>query len=224
MSGFQVFNDGGTLQFDSEMPNFCFVGKGTLTSFDLSDPSAQSNWGVCNTSNVPSHDTVAYRCTTSPVYGGFIGQADRTDLYATVKGGTHTVEYFLFRRFTTAASVPTAGIEVYDVNGRLTFSSAYRPLAVIQKEAVTNGYAGMSEGRATLAGKKCAFIPYGSSYRQYRTNTNTGGDIGGSPFTGATPGFRAITNGFFLEEIVGNQVIDGNNYNGGVLVIDVTAL
>lgn len=118
-----------------------------------------------------------------------------------------------------------AGIEITDDQGRLTYSTGYRPLCIIAQHPVTNLYDGISEGRALPGGRTYAFMKYGTMIRSFRAPAgSSGGDIGDVAFNGSSAGCRSVTDGYYIEEIKGNCYADGVQANGGILAVDVTGI
>lgn len=223
--GFQCFNDQGTIQFDSELSNYALVSKGTIQTGDFSDPTYGGSWSLGYRDNLPAFDTVALSCTTSPVIPGVVGFDDKTDLYVNARGGSHLVTYYLFRLFNKLPKVGGAGIEIVDAQGRLTYSTGYRPLCIVAKHPVTNLYEGISEGRGLPGGRTYAFMKYGTLIRAFRPFSNMGGvDIGDVSFNGSSAGCRSVTDGYYIEEIKGNCYADGLQATGGILAVDVTGI
>lgn len=223
--GLQCFNDRGTIQFDSENSNYACVWKGTVTTGDISDPTYGGSWSIAYIDNLPAYDSVAYSCTTSPVVPGTIGFNDQTTIYLSAGGGSHVVTVYLFRQFSKLPSRGGFGIEVKNAAGQLTYSTAYRPLAVVAQHPVSNLYQGISEGRALPGGREFAFMSYGTMRRAFRTPAgSSGGDIGDVSFNASSAGCRTVNGGYVIEEIKGNGYADGLQCDGGVLAVDVTGI
>lgn len=226
MSGFQCFNDRGTIQLDSENSNFGCVWAGTITTGDISDPTYGGSWSIALADNLPTYDSYAVSCTSGAVVPGVVGFDDQNSILINAVGGSHQVKLYLFRQFIKLPrSAHGVGIEVVNAANQVTYSTAYRPLAIVAQHPVTNMYQGMSEGRGLPGGRVYAFMQYGTSRRAFRSLAgSSGGDIGDVSPNGAGIGCRTVNGGYVIEEIRGNCFSDGLQCSGGILAVDVTGV
>lgn len=229
--GFQTFNDSGNLQVDSSTYAYYCIGKGSFQCFYDGDPNAPENpqpearGGI----DVPAYDLVALQSYNSYVLpfnaiqdiSGIAGRDMVANPYLYSQTAAYTITgneyeprvfFWLFRSFKyTAPDAHGVGIETFNADGSLCYSSRYRPLMVAAHIDVNRDMENQTYG---LPGNRnYAFVQYGRS-------------IFGRPgpyAKGAGMGVNSFNGGFRLRQVgCGGLSRDGDLFNGGMLVVDVT--
>ena len=225
--GFQAFNDNGTIQFDTTTPNYAFVSKGTVTSnndysFFWPNGSHYFLLGIANTQT----DIVVLRCNTSPVTLGSITN-DGDPFILVGNNSSQVVDYWVFRTFATQSPIGNFGMELYNSDSTLAYSTAYKPLLVEQMVNVTltSGYSNtISYPNASKEYGTCLF---GVNLRQTYVLSGslgwTGSEIpSGDPPNATKIGVKNNGTSMTLSEISGVAYTDTTINAGGVLTVNVT--
>jgi hypothetical protein len=224
-SGFQTFNEAGNLQVDSSTYSYYFVGKGTINAQMDSDPAEQGNtypMAYAQGPVVAPYDLVAFSCTQAGVVphntmiiNGPTGVDTKNNpsifvfTSPTTQFGPIAVNYWLFR---SVKDVPVAanglGLEAYNTDGTICYSSKLKPLRVIQDIPITSSTP-MNSNVSLPGGFTYAFISYGRS------------NLPRTPNGYREVGVQTITNGCTLG-IVNSPGASDVGFTGGFLCVDVT--
>lgn len=141
MTGLQIFNDQGIEIINSNDPMPFVFAKGTVLS--QPDNSYRGWQQIVNYSGWPEPPVVLIRPrSSSNYYGGFRIRYISPTQFAFTVGGT-TFDWVACASARSAGLVPPAngyGIEVYDENGNLTFSSAMQFPRIITIQAIKAPY------------------------------------------------------------------------------------
>ncbi len=159
--GLEILNGAGTYQIDGDYANLMFVRKVTVNT--VSFPAGQG------TSNNPSQASItlgageffAFSCA-SP--SAFVGRSGSTVYINVMAAPGALVTFYVFAR---GQGTSTFGLEVYDADGQITFSSSWKLLNIV---GVTAG-----AGNFQFAtGRTYAVIPQSQFVRLVRKTTYQG--------------------------------------------------
>lgn len=144
---FQVFRADGKLQFDASLPTYSFVGKGSkATQARFGSNTAPSTLLI----PADSRQMVALR---APFYVGRSGISGSDQVFHTEGAVGSIVDYWIFAATPAIQAPPSsAGLWLYDEQGRMTYSSDLKVLRV-------GGLLSHSEGENNVAA-----LPAGRTY------------------------------------------------------------
>jgi hypothetical protein len=160
-AGFEVYNDSGALQVRSDMYAYKLRKTGLVQTVPPTFGNTETSDVLVPRSGMSAQSVCAIQCFGYGV--GFIGyQTGTSPAFCFVSNapvGT-VVRYFIFDR---ADAVPpsTFGVECYDDNGKVTFSSNFRVMNAVGLlsfgDPQSRSYFGDAQS-LTLAGKSLAFM------------------------------------------------------------------
>lgn len=217
--GFQVYNDSGQLQVDSESFLFYLADKGSGTSI------ARGTFGNTTPSKIEvtvpktyANPIVAIQCASVLAEGG--RTSDATNYYFTYAcaGAVGTsFTYYVFQSY-EALTAGTFGLEVYDSSGKITFTTAQpKPFRIIGLlESVTD--------TETFTGKTVAVVHQKTLSERYRTGytwyENGVATINEPPYLPAPSGWELYESWYF--HLWGASASGGTATSGTVSFDDVT--
>ena len=164
-AGFQVYNDSGQLQVDSDSFLFYLVTKGTETSV------ARGTFGNTTPSKIEvtvpktyTNPMVAISCSSMIAEGG--RTSDTNNYYFTYACAGSVGTSFTYYVFQSYAALTTGnfGIEVYDASGKITFTTSQsKPLRII-------GLLTSLTDSETFTGRSVAVVHQKTLSERYRTS------------------------------------------------------
>lgn len=168
-AGLIIRNDDGYIQITDQVPNFVYMGKGTVyldgTSWILGSVTFGSHATISLPDTLGYPPVLAFRCDTDIVLyrtrlvsGNWV--YDLVSEFSYTK--TDAIDYYIFQPCPN--TVPeTFGLEVRKADGTLAFHSGYRPIVIkdVRTQAV---YGTTGSTFSTPSGTKAAIIPMSWRY------------------------------------------------------------
>lgn len=187
-AGLEVIGSAGVAQITSDLINFGYLGKVTLTP-DGSGGTSSTTYALPSYVPVGTPVLIAYAAPTGTVRSGITTAFNN--------GGTPTVWVrgtAFFAQTLTAylfvAKMPTTnnlGLEIYDATGAIAYTSAVRPLKIIDvisapamSSAPNSTLIGSTITSATYTGKTVAVIAGGTTHCYKETTSTSGPDSDGT--------------------------------------------
>lgn len=186
--GFETYTPDGALQASSSMYSYALRKTGTVTT--VAPTSTMGNTQTSQFTIANPGSGLAFCAVQMPGYAAALRAAHGTswDFISNAPVGT-TVTYFIFDKLSNVApSAHLAGIECYDSDGLVTFSTAYRPLSVIASLSISGATAYYTgDGTSfTSTGRSLAALQGGPAAHQYHPTDKNQMTcwIGGRPSVG----------------------------------------
>ena len=229
---FEAYSDDGRLQVSSTTHGYFMKAKGAIRTFVTWPPASQTG---CTYTPFPSSigirpdDLIALRCNTGAIATAMLDPATPV---AVAAGSDQLIEYWIFRKFSAEpVSASGAGLEIYDENGALAWSTSVgggKFARVYSVDALGAEVAGMSSFVSLPADRTFAFINTDPSIRKTGDVSSVGPsfNISSNQFepapNGRATGVRAAGNGYFVESLPGFGYVQESKTDGKVMVVDVT--
>lgn len=223
---FESYNQDGSLQFNAASYAYAFVSKGTMTISNRFTIAEDGGDGIYLTTegflDVPGGwDIVVFRSQNAAI----IPRADSygylpSNRFAVVAEPlesspgvyqpstyTETVYYWIFKSSRTylAPSSSGVGLELYNADGTVCYSSTSRPLMVVNNASITSFSTSWTASVSLPAGRTYAHLLYGT--------------VKDGPFL---PGVKSTSSGWSGKTVVRQSGTLTNVVNGGILTVDVT--
>jgi hypothetical protein len=227
-TGLVVYNDSGSIQFDTDNSAFYYVGSGSI--------SVPANEGIFFAGGVPAHDCLFLRCNDYAVAGTMGTGADVTDVVGLLPP-THnatTVSFYLFRLFSKLdpSTLSKFGLAIYKPGGPaagVLYHSDKKFLRVGARVATPAMSSGMSVFSGLPAGRTYAYANYGNPHRMTfalppHDPNQTSQDVPSITPNLRRLGARHAGSGFYFEEREPGffDFTEASDFTGGILVADVT--
>ena len=165
MPGLEVYNDSGTILFNTFAKNACLFAKGThvVTTGGSGSPVGTRSILTVTSASFPM---IAFRPQGS----------ETMCVYQVISSGT-TYSFYIMCSGTTTAAIDWwgfnfslqgsagCGLEVYDVTGALTYSSGIKPLRIVSAQVAGLSYA-MIPGGISGAARWDPYPPLGHYLRK----------------------------------------------------------
>ena len=223
---FEAYNEAGSLQFNAASFAYSFVEKGTVTLANRFTIAEDGSDGIYLTTEgykeiAGGWDIIVFNSPNAQI----IPRADTYDglpagVFAVVAnplldgGGNYqpstfstTCNYWVFKSSRTFLSpaVSGTGLELYNADGTVCYSSTQKPLVVRSNAAITSFSSSWTATVNLSAGPVYAHMLYGT--------------VKSGPFL---PGIKTRSNGWDGASVVRQSGTLSNVVAGGILTVDVT--